>query len=114
MTGLEFKQTLPVIKDCDTDFYRHWRNSKSILDCHSFGRKSVRPYDILVLLKKILPAGSSRLPVYNNIVDKARKQGSLPDDSNAVPEELRGRLTKVIRKTSLLRQDRFDKEFEAF
>ena len=35
------------------------------MDCNSFGRAAVRPYDVLALLKKTLPSGSARLRVYS-------------------------------------------------
>ena len=43
IAGLEFKQSLPVIKDSDTDLDRHIREYQSILDCHTIGKKGVRP-----------------------------------------------------------------------
>ena len=39
LTGIKFDQTLPVLKDSDVDFANHWRNFKSIIDCHAYGRK---------------------------------------------------------------------------
>ena len=49
ITGLEYKQNLPVIKDTDTNLDRHIREFQSILDCHTMGKKEVRPYDMLVV-----------------------------------------------------------------
>ncbi len=44
LAGLEFKQTLPVIKDSDLDFDRHLREFRSIVDCYALNRrKGVRP-----------------------------------------------------------------------
>ena len=57
IAGLEFKQNLPVIKDTDTDLDRHIREYQSILDCHTIGRKGVRPYDMLTVFRKTLAPG---------------------------------------------------------
>ena len=63
LAGFKFEQSLPVIKDTDFDFDRHVREFQSILDCHSFGRRGIRPYDQLTVFRKTLPAGSVRLRV---------------------------------------------------
>ena len=57
IAGLEFKQSLPVIKDTDTDLDRHIREYQSILDCHTIGKKGVRPYDMLTVFRKTLAPG---------------------------------------------------------
>ena len=49
IAGFEFKQHLPVIKDSDCDFERHIREFQLILDCHSFGRRGIRPIDQLTV-----------------------------------------------------------------
>ena len=36
LAGLEFKQSMPVLRDKDYDFDGHWRQFESILDCHAF------------------------------------------------------------------------------
>ena len=112
ITGLEFKQSLPVIKDSNPDFEKHWRHFQSLLDCHSFGRQGVRPLDVIVLLRKTLPDNSSRKRTYDTLVDRARKKGRLPDEAKEVLTELRARLTMVIRETPFQKEDRLDKEFE--
>eukprot|EP00969_Alexandrium_andersonii_P016802 736348-Alexandrium_andersonii.AAC.1 len=60
---------MPVIKDSDPDFDKHWRNFQPIIDCHSFGRRGVRPLDALTVFKKTLPAGSIRLRTYETFID---------------------------------------------
>eukprot|EP00969_Alexandrium_andersonii_P160100 7073735-Alexandrium_andersonii.AAC.1 len=47
LAGIKLEQTMPVLKDTDPEFDRHWRNFQSIGDCHSFGRRGVRPLDAL-------------------------------------------------------------------
>ena len=113
ITGIDFKQNIPVIKDTDPDWDRHWLAFKSILDCHNFGRKEVRPYDVLILLRKALPTHGPRLRIYTTAVDKARRSGKLPGGAQEVLDELQVRLRRVIRETEFQRQDRLDKEFEA-
>ena len=50
LAGLEFKQTLPVIKDSDLDFERHLREFRGIVDLYAMNRKErIRPYDLLVV-----------------------------------------------------------------
>ncbi len=78
LAGLEFKQTLPVLKASDTDVDKHWRQFQSILDCHAFGRKAVRPYDVLVVYRKCLPLGSIRLRIFNTCLERlGRRVGYL-------------------------------------
>ncbi len=113
LTGLEFKQQLPLLKDADTDFDRHWREVQSIVDCHSFGRRGVRPYDVLMILRKSLAPGSVRLRYYDTEMKKARKRGRLPADAAAVLEEIRDKLKKCNRQTRMQRQDKADRVFEA-
>ena len=111
-SGIEFKKTLPQIKDSDTDFKRHWDNFQNLIDCHSFGKKVPRPYEVLMLLAGTFPANSVRLRIYNTQVDRARKKGRLPHDAAAVLEEIKQRLKQAIRETNFQRQERVDKEFE--
>ena len=112
LTGIEFKQTLPVIRDADPDFDKHWRHVQSILDCHAFGRQGVRPLDVLILMKKTLAPSSSRLRTYQTLMDRARKKARLPAEAAKVLEEIKARLNSMIRETSFQREDRLDKEFE--
>eukprot|EP00969_Alexandrium_andersonii_P199714 8821164-Alexandrium_andersonii.AAC.1 len=74
---------MPVIKDSDPDVDKHRRNFQSIIDCHSFGRRGVRPLDVLTAFKKTLPAGSIRLRTCETFIDRARRQGRLPLDAKA-------------------------------
>ena len=78
LAGIKFEQTLPVLKDNDPDFERHWHNAQSIIDCHAFGRRGVRPLDVLVVFKRTLPAGSIRLRPYATFIDRAHRMGASP------------------------------------
>ena len=84
ITGIEFKQAMPVIKDADTNLQKLLNEFESILDCHAFGRKAVRPIDRLALFRKCFPAGSTRLQVYDTQIRRARKLGRLPAEAAAV------------------------------
>ena len=88
IAGLEFKQSLPAIKDSDTDLDRHIREYQSILDCHTIGKKRVRPYDMLSVFRKTLVPGGTRLKVYDTAVPRARKQGRLPLEAKEVYDEI--------------------------
>ncbi len=64
LAGLEFKQALPIIKDSDLDLQRRMREFRAIIDRRALARQAgVRPYDILVVFKKTLAPGSTRLKV---------------------------------------------------
>ena len=78
VSGLEFKQTLPILKDSETDFAKQWMNVQSILDGHSYGRQSVRPIDTLTSFRKTLMPGSTRLLIYDIMSRRARCAGKLP------------------------------------
>ena len=39
ITGFEFKQNLPVIKDTEPDLENHLREFRSLIDCHTFGKR---------------------------------------------------------------------------
>jgi hypothetical protein len=112
IAGLEFKQNLPVIKDTDTDLDRHIREYQSILDCHTIGKKGVRPYDMLTVFRKTLAPGGTRLKVYDTVVKRARKLGRLPLQAKEVYEEILVKLRRTIRETKMQRKERVEKEFE--
>ena len=103
LSGIEFKQTIPVLKDTDVYFDKHWRNFTNIIDCHVTSKggttEGVRPYDVLTLYKRCLPEGSTRLRLYSLAVDRARKKGRLPHDAALVIEEIKKSLKKAIKET---------------
>ena len=113
LVGLEFKQSLPVLKDSDTDFESHWRQFQSVLDCHSFGRQGVRPLEVLTVYRRCLPAGSTRLQIYEIMLKRAQKKGRLPNEAKDVLDEIKARLRTAIRETDFQREDRLDREFQA-
>ncbi len=74
LAGLEFKQTLPVIKDSDLDFDRRLREFRSIVDCYALNRKEgIRPYDLLVVFRRMLAVASTRIKIYDNAIAQAQK-----------------------------------------
>ena len=113
LVGVDMKLTIPVLKDSDTDFDRHWRQFQSILDCHNYGRTGVRPLDVLALYRKAFPAGSIRLQIYDNVQVRAQRQGRLPLQAKEVLEEIKTRIKAAIRETPFQREDRLDKEYQA-
>ena len=112
IAGFEFKQNLPVIKDTGPDLDRHIREFQSILDCHTFGKRGVTPYDMLTVFRKTLAPGSTRLKVYDTALKRARKQGRLPLEAKEIFEEIIKKLKRTIRETRMERQERTEKAFE--
>ena len=106
LARLEFRQQLPQLNDSDVDFDKHWMQFQSILDCHSFGRKGVRPMDVLLVYRKCLPIGSARLRIFNTMFARAMKRGRLPDQAREVMDEIRTKLQRDIRETFIQKQDR--------
>ena len=104
IAGFEFKQCLPVIKDVDTDLDRHIREFQSLLDCHTFGKRGVRPYDTLTVFRKTLAPGSTRLKVYDTEIKRARKKGRLPLEAKEIFEDIIRKLKKTIRETGMERK----------
>ncbi len=65
LASLEFKQSSPVIKDSDFEFDKHLRQFRAIVDCYALTRQEgVRFYDLLVVFKRTLAPGSTRLKIY--------------------------------------------------
>lgn len=103
--GLEFKQQLPELKDSDTSMDRHAKE----FQCHAFGRKGVRPVDVLHLFRKALAVGGKRLNVYRTYLRKAWKDGLMPHDAQAVYEGVLTKLRSVVREAALQWQGRVEK-----
>ena len=112
ISGLEVKQSLPVIKDTDPDLEKHIREFQSIMDCQAVGRKGVRPYDVLLVFRKTLAPGSTRLKVYETEVRRALKAKRLPGDAKAVLDEILTKLRRVIRETAMQKKERVEREFD--
>ena len=74
----------PLIKDTDPDLDRHLGEYQSTIDCHIFGRRDVRHYDVLTVFRKALAPGSVRLRVYGTAITRARKHGRLPHKAKGV------------------------------
>ena len=114
LAGLEYKQSLPVIKDSDLDFDKHLRDFKGIIDCYALTRKdSVRPYDLLVVFKKTLAVGSTRMKIYENEIALAVRANRLPLQAQAVYDEILAKMKSVLRESKLQKQSRVESEFNA-
>ena len=113
LAGLGFKQSLPVIKDSDLDFEKHLREFRAIVDCYALTRQQgVRPYDLLVVFKRTLAPGSTRLKLENEIA-RAVKAGRLPFQAQAVYDEIIAKSRSTIRESRLQKQTRVENEFDA-
>lgn len=94
---------LPVIKGSNPDMERHILKCQSTLDCHAFGRKNVRPTDVLHIFRKALASGSTREKVYDTCMSKAYKQKRLPHEAVEVYNE---NLETVVQETAMQRLER--------
>ena len=112
ISGFEFKQSLPVIKDNDLDLDRHLREFESLIDCHSFGKRGVRPYDLLTVFRRTLATGSTRLKIYDTELARARKRHRLPGEAKQVFDEIIAKLKRILRETGLERKERAERAFE--
>ena len=112
ISGLELKTHVTVIKDSDPDLSRHVRMFQNLIACHAFGRKEVRPIDVLHLFGKTFPEGSTRAKVYSNQLRKVQNDGRLPLKAKEVLDEIIEELKKYIRETTLQKQTRLDLEFQ--
>ena len=114
LAGLEFTQSLPVIEDSDLDLEKHLRDFRGIVDCYQLMRnEGIRPYDLLVVFKTTLAAGSTRLKIYDNEVNKASKAGRLPEQALEFYKEIVAKLRNTIRESKLQRETRVENEFNA-
>ena len=112
--GLEFKQSLPVIQDSDLDFDRHLQEFRGIVDCYSLTKQQgVKPYDLLIVFKKTLAIGSTRLKVYETAMAVARKANRLPFQADVVYQEIIDKLRRTLRESKLQKQTRVENEFNA-
>ena len=97
LAGLEFKQTLPVIKDSDLDFDRHLREFRSIVDCYALSRKEgIRQYDLSVVFRRTLAVASTRIKIDDNMTAQAQKDNRLP-----FYDEILAKMKSVLRERKL-------------
>ena len=80
------------------------------LDCYGKYGAAVSQYEILLMYRRCLPAGSLRLKIFDNEVKEARKRERLPGDASKVMEEICVRLATVSKESSFQTQSRLDKE----
>ena len=113
LSGFAFKPEVPIFKDSDTDFERHWRAYQSLLDCHQFGRTGTRPIDVLNIFRRTLASGSTRMLIYDTIYQRASRRNRLPAEAKEVMEEVKERMSNAIKETLFQKQDRMEKEFHA-
>ena len=113
LAGLEFKQSLPVIKDGDLDWDKHVREFHSIMDCYAVQRKNgVNPFDMLTIFQRTLPVGSTRRLIYETAIEKARNAHRLPHDARAVYDEILRKIGGSFRESELQKRTRVEAEFD--
>jgi len=88
LTGLDFKVKPPLIQDSDPDLTRHLREFESVLQCHAYGRRGIRPYDRLTLYKRTLQPNGIRQEIYDLEFRKAQRTGRLPEEATEVFNEI--------------------------
>jgi hypothetical protein len=111
ISGIKYDQTIPPLKDTDFSFDDHYEEFMSIVNGQAYGRKAVRPYDVLNLYKKALPLGSTRLKMYDLMIKQARRNGRIPNEAKEVMEEIRVALRQIIRESALAKEERLEAEF---
>ena len=74
--GIDFKQTLPLIKDTDLDMDRRMRTFENVVDClfTQARRKPLPPYYRLQLLGHIFAAGSVRKEIWDTSLPAAPRR----------------------------------------
>ncbi len=101
-----------MIKDSDLDVDRHLQEFRGIVDCYAMNRKEgIRPYDLLVVLRKTLAAGSTRLKIYGNVVAQAQKDNRLPLQVQAVYDAILKKMRETLREIKIAKQTRVEVEF---
>ena len=112
LSGLEFKQKPPVIKDNDKNLNKHRMEFQSLLDMHAFGRKAVRALDKLHVYRKTLEPGGIRLAIYDHEMRVAMRNGRLPAEAKTVFDEVIAKQRRRIRETDMEKEERVEKAFQ--
>ena len=108
--GLKIDQTLPLLKDSDSDFEGHWRQFQSVLECYGKCGAQLSSYETLIMYRRGLPNGSIRIRTFDNELKKARNRNRLPDDVANVSLEFWGKLAELLKESDFQRKGRLDKE----
>ena len=110
---MKIESQIPVLLDQQTDLDKFLTEFENVLDCHTFGRRKVRPFDRLMLFKRCFPPGSARLLVYDGAIRRARRRGLLPGNAEHVYQDIITEMRKTVRETLLQRQERVEAKFAA-
>ena len=101
----------PILKDSDPEFDRHWRSFEATIQSQTFNGRKVKPMDFLTIYRKCLPQGSIRARVYDTNLERAKKQGRIPDDAEAVTEKIALSSAGQCKDTKLRVHERLEREF---
>ena len=74
-------------------------------------KEGIRPYDLLVVFRKTLAAGSTRLKIYDNVVCQAQKDKRLPLQAQAVYDAILKKMRDTLRESKITKQTRIEMEF---
>ena len=82
------------------------------MDCYALNKsQGAKPYDLLVIFRRTLAPGSTRLKIYDNVVAQAQKDNRLPMQAQAVYDEVLAKMRSVLRESILTKQTRIEIEF---
>jgi hypothetical protein len=71
----------------------------------------VRPYDLLVIFRRTLAPGSTRLKIYDNSIAQAQKDNRLPMQAQQIYDDILNNIRSVLRESILTKQTRVEIEF---
>ena len=82
------------------------------MDCYALPRKEgFRPYDLLVVFRRTLAVGSTRIKIYDNMIAQAQRDSRLKFQAQAAYDEILAKMKSVLRESKLTKQTRIEMEF---
>ena len=67
LAGVDFKRSVPTIRDEDPDLHKLDREYDNMVACCSYGTRKWRDLDILQIYRQCFLEGSTRRKVYENV-----------------------------------------------
>ena len=74
-------------------------------------KEGIRPYELLVVFRRTLPANSTRLKIYDNVMCQAQKDKRLPHQAQAVYDAILHKMRDTLRESVITKQTRVETEF---